>query len=102
MSTTFTNANGPVTGFTDSDGVFVLTGVTGGGNLTPAKYGYTFNPAGWANPLTVASDILNADFRARHFTNVTLVLSTNLVAENVLTTNQLTLIPQRQCRSATT
>lgn len=89
IKSTFTNAlDEPVTGFTDSDGAFVLAGVDGQFDVTAAKYGYTFSRVGWANPLDVTSNIIAADFIARAMTNVTLTLSTNLVAENVAVTNQ--------------
>lgn len=92
IKSTFTNANNePVTGFTDSDGVFILTGVIGQFDITAAKYGYTFDSVGWANPLNVTSNFSNADFRARQMTNVTLTASTNLVIENIPSTNQFTL-----------
>ena len=92
VNSTFTNANNqPVTGFTDSDGAFVLTGVSGSFDVTAAKYGYAFSPVGWANPLNVTSNFANADFVARSLTNVTLTLSTNQIVENILTTNQFVL-----------
>lgn len=92
IKSTFTNAfNQPVTSFTDSDGAFVLTGVNGQFNVTAAKYGFTFDRVGWANPLDVTSNIIAADFIARAMTNVTLTLSTNQLIENVAGTNQFVL-----------
>jgi hypothetical protein len=85
----YTNASGPVVGFTDSDGVFILTGVEGQLDLKAAKYGYVLNPAGWSNPLIVTSNTATTDFIAASLTNVTLSLSTNLVAENSAGSNQL-------------
>jgi hypothetical protein len=87
----YTNANGPVTGFTDSDGAFVLTGVEGPIELKAAKYGYVLNPAGWSNPLLVMSNTIYTDFIASAMTNVTLSLSTNLLVENGAGANQLVL-----------
>ena len=92
IRSTFTNANNvPVTGFTDSDGAFVLAGVTGQFDVTAAKYGHAFDSVGWVNPLTVTADLATADFHARALTNVTLILSTNRVIENVASTNQFIL-----------
>jgi hypothetical protein len=88
----YTNANGRVTGFTDSYGVFVLTGVEGQLDFNLAKYGYTFEPIGWMNPFSVSSNTVNVNFIARAMTNVSLTLSTNSLIENVATTGQLTLI----------
>ncbi|MGC3957671.1 MAG: Calx-beta domain-containing protein [Verrucomicrobiota bacterium] len=87
----YTNSNGPVTGFTDSYGVFVLTGLAGQINFNPAKYGYRFEPSGWANPLTISSNTTGLNFIARALTNVTLTLTTNLLFENIATSGQLIL-----------
>jgi hypothetical protein len=87
----YSNGNGPVTGFTDSYGMFVLTGVDGQIDFSLAKYGYTFEPVGWANPFPVSSNTANLNFIARALTNVTLTLTTNLVLENIATSGQLVL-----------
>ena len=87
----YSNVNGPVTGFTDSYGMFVLTGVDGQIDFNLAKYGYTFEPIGWANPFSVTSNTANLNFIARALTNVTLTLTTNLVLENIAASSQLIL-----------
>jgi hypothetical protein len=87
----YSNGNGPVTSFTDSYGMFVLTGVDGQIDFNLAKYGYTFEPVGWANPFSVSSNTANLNFIARALTNVTLTLTTNLVVENIAASGQLIL-----------
>lgn len=87
----YTNANGPVTGFTDGYGAFVLTGVDGSLDFSLAKYGYTFEPVGWANPFFVTSNTASLGFIAHALTNVTLTLSNNLLVENIATNGVLIL-----------
>ena len=81
-----------VYGFTDSDGAFILTGLNGNVAITAAKYGYTFESSGWQSPLNVTTNLARVDFRATALTNVSLVLSTNFLAESSGTTNTLELI----------
>src|SRR5262249_4332925 len=75
-----TNAAGYVSSFTDSDGGFILTGITTNVTLMATKYGYTFTNVGWDNPLT--SSVANIRFLATLVTNVGLRLSTHGSAEN--------------------
>jgi hypothetical protein len=61
--------------FTDTDGTYTITGLDAGSfTVTPSLYGYSF-AAGFANPLTVGSDFVNANFTASQLTNVTLTAS---------------------------
>src|SRR5262249_17310482 len=68
--------------FTDSDGNFILTGLSGDLTLQATKYGYTFTNVGWENPLSVTSVLANINFLSTPFTNFGLKISTNVVAEN--------------------
>ncbi len=76
-----TNTTGYVVGYTDSDGVFVLTGLNGDYTLEATKYGYTFEPLNWQNPLTVSSNQARVDFFATALPTVRMVASTNAVTE---------------------
>jgi hypothetical protein len=87
----YTNANGPVVGFTDSDGAFVLAGLDGSVDLSAAKYGYTFEPVGWVNSQFIVTNVAGLNFVARSLTNITLSLTTNLVWENDATPYELAL-----------
>ena len=63
-----TNTAGYVSSYTDSDGGFVLTGLTGEITLEATKYGYTFTNATWENPIQVSSNLLYVNFLAQPIT----------------------------------
>ncbi|MCX6924051.1 MAG: PKD domain-containing protein, partial [Verrucomicrobia bacterium] len=86
-----TNTTGYVCSYTDSDGGFVLTGLTGEITLEATKYGYTFTNATWENPIQVSSNLLHVDFLAQPITWVSLWASTNQVNESSKKVNQLVL-----------
>jgi hypothetical protein len=78
--------------YTDSDGYFVIAGITNDPTLEATKYGYVFTNVNWQNPLQLTSNMLNANFRAVPLTNVSLTLSTNLLIEGSGGNGQLTLL----------
>lgn len=86
-----TNTDGYVSSYTDSDGVFILTGLSGEISLEATKYGYSFAGRGWENPLQLTSDLRHVDFLARPVTWVSLALSTNVVNEGNPALQQLVL-----------
>jgi hypothetical protein len=54
---------------TDSDGTYTLLGIFGGPYAPPypvsaSRYGWTWSPSGFTNPLTVAGDLTGIDFTA--------------------------------------
>ncbi len=68
--------------YTDSDGFYALTGVSGDLNLLAIKYGYGFtNVTLLQNPLSVTGSIDHVDFVGLVLTNVSLSISTNTVTE---------------------
>ncbi|TAK98470.1 MAG: hypothetical protein EPO07_12005, partial [Verrucomicrobia bacterium] len=77
--------------YTDSDGVFILTGQTGDVTLNATKYGYSFTNVTFINPITLSSNIPNANFLATRLMSVGLTISTNVAAESSSVPNQLTL-----------
>ena len=81
------NASQYIGGYTDSEGRYVLTGVSSDIELFAFKYGYSLTNLTWANPLTVSSNISSADFVALPLPTVSLVASTNAVVENSIATN---------------
>ena len=86
-----TQGNELTSGYTDSVGGFVLTGVEWLTDLTAVRYGYTFEPVGWENPLFITTNLIDANLLAGTMTNISLALSTNLLVEDVVSSNQLTL-----------
>jgi hypothetical protein len=71
-----------LSGYTDSDGNYVLIGATGDVMLYATKYGFTFTNLTWMNPLSVTSDVVRADFIAMPVATVSIAASTNSVPEN--------------------
>ena len=82
-----TNASTYVGGYTDSDGRYVITGVSGDINLYAFNYGYVLTNLTWANPITASSNILAADFIAIPLTTVSIAVTTNQVPETSTATN---------------
>ncbi len=91
VDTGITNVENYVYSYTDSDGFYVLTGITNDLTLSVTKYGYAFTNLNWENPIQLTSNILNANFVALALTNVSLSLSTNLLTEGSGATGQMTL-----------
>ena len=61
--------------FTDSDGIYTITGLDAGSvTVTPFLYGYSF-AAGFANPVMVGPDFTNANFIAAQTPSVTLTVN---------------------------
>jgi hypothetical protein len=77
-----TNASSYIGGYTDSDGRYVITGVSGEISLYAAKYGFVFTNITWSNPIVADSNILSADFVATPLTTLNIEASTNTVPEN--------------------
>src|SRR6185503_3675896 len=51
--------------FTDSDGFYILpNNAAGSHSISAIKYGYTFSPVGWANPVAVGPHATNRHFAA--------------------------------------
>ncbi len=86
-----TNTTGYVSSYTDSDGVFILTGLGSEITLEATKYGYTFTNRNWENPVWISSNMLHVDFLAQPVTWVSLSLTTNFVSEGNNAVNQLVL-----------
>ncbi len=86
-----TNTDGYVSSYTDSDGVFILTGLGNEITLEATKYGYTFTNRNWENPVQISSNMLHVDFLAERVTWVGLSLSTNLVVEGSTNVHRLVL-----------
>ena len=86
-----TNTDGYVSSYTDSDGVFILTGVGSEITLEATKYGYAFTNRNWENPIQISSNLLHLDFFARPVAWVSLALTTNVVIEGSNTIHQLVL-----------
>jgi hypothetical protein len=82
-----TNASLYAGSYTDSAGRYVITGLSGDVELYAFKYGYSFTNLAWVNPITVISNLANADFLALPCPIVTLVARTNTVPENSAATN---------------
>jgi len=78
-------------GYTDSDGVYVITGVAEDISINAFKYGFTFTNETWMNPITITNHAVNIDFIALPLTAVSLTVTTNTVAENNATTHYFTL-----------
>ena len=76
-----TNAPTYVGGYTDSNGRYVITGVSGDINLYAFNYGYTLTNITWTNPITADSNFLAADFVAIPLTTVSIAVTTNQVPE---------------------
>lgn len=70
-----------VAGYTDSDGVFVITGANGDVTLEAFQSGYTFTNLTWQNPLTITSNTANLNILALPLPQVRIVASTNSVSE---------------------
>jgi hypothetical protein len=91
VDTGILNTNVPyVSAWSDSDGYFVLTGITNDLPLEANSYGYSFSNQ-WQNPLPVSANVSNVLILGTRFGQVTLTASTNLVYEASPTPNQLTL-----------
>jgi len=90
VDTGLTNV-GAVWCYTDSDGVFILPGLGGDVTLEATLYGYTFTNLIFVNPITLTSNIPNANFLATRSLSVGLAISTNTVAEGDATIHQFTL-----------
>ena len=86
-----TNTAGYVSSLTDSDGRFILADVNGSLSIEATKYGLRFTSATWSNPIAPGSNFLEANFLALALTNVSLTLTTNRLAENDGTPQQLIL-----------
>jgi hypothetical protein len=86
-----TNTAPVISGCTDSQGRYLITGVSGDINLYAFKYGYSFTNLTWANPITVSSNTSSADFLALPWPAVTIVADTNVVPENSAATHFFTL-----------
>ena len=76
-----TNLDGYVSGYTDSDGVFVITGLNGDYALEAVKYGYTFERINWDYPLNVSSNMTQVNFLATPLPTVRIRANTNSVSE---------------------
>lgn len=70
-----------VSGYTDSDGVFVITSVSGDMTLEAFKPGYTFTNLTWQNPINITSNTANLNILALPFPTVRITASTNRVSE---------------------
>lgn len=70
-----------VSGYTDSDGLFVITGVNGDITLDAFKHGYTFTNLTWQNPINVASNTAGVSILALPLPTVRISASTNSVPE---------------------
>lgn len=68
--------------YTDSEGRYVITDATGDTDLQAFQYGYYITNAGWANPLSVTSNLPRVDFVAVPMPTVRLEASTNAMPEN--------------------
>src|SRR5439155_1163117 len=86
-----TNLSSYLGGYTDSDGRYVITGVPGDLTLNAVKYGFTFAPSPWSNPLSVGSNMVNINFIATPMTTVNLAVTTNSLPENSTNTQFFTL-----------
>jgi hypothetical protein len=82
-----TNANEYIGGYTDSDGRYLITGVSSDIALYAFKYGYSLTNLTGANAITVSSNVSSADFVALAWPAVSLVASTNTVPETSTETN---------------
>jgi len=78
-----TDTNTPyVSAYTDSDGGFVIPGVSGDVTLEAIKYGYAFANLNWQNPLSISSNTTKIDFLALPAPTVRITANTNNVLEN--------------------
>jgi len=78
-------------GFTDSDGVFVIAGVSGDMTLEAIKYGYTFTNLTWQNPINITSNTANLNILALPSPTIRISASTNSVSETNTSAHTLTL-----------
>ncbi len=76
-----TNAPSYIGGYTNSEGHYVITGVSGDVNLYAFVYGYVLTNLNWINPVTANSNIMAADFVAIPLTTVSVAVATNQVPE---------------------
>ena len=81
-----------VGGYTDSNGRYLLTGVTSNLTLQATLFGYTFTAiTNWSNPLDPTNDLAGLDFTAQPMTAVNLVADTNSIPESDTSTHYFTL-----------
>ena len=69
-------------GYTDSDGRYVIAGVTTDLSLNATKYGFSFAPGSWSNPLAVTTNLTGIDFVATPMPSVHISVTTNSILEN--------------------
>ncbi|MGI8965247.1 MAG: Calx-beta domain-containing protein, partial [Limisphaerales bacterium] len=77
--------------YTDSNGHYIIAGVTREVTLQAVKYGFNLLPnASWANPISAPT--ATADFIAAPLPGISVIASTNAVPENSSATNYFTFI----------
>jgi len=77
-----TNACLTLLSYTDSEGRFIIPGVTQDAELSADKYGFTFTNLTWTNPSTAGTDMPRADFIATALPVLTVSAAPDTVAEN--------------------
>ncbi len=79
-------------GYTDSNGRYLITGVTSNLTLQATLFGYTFTAAtNWSNPLAPTNDQAGLDFSALPMTAVNLTADTNSIPESDTSIHYFTL-----------
>ena len=79
-------------GYTDSNGRYLITGVTSNLTLQATLFGYTFTAAtNWSNPLAPTNDMDGLDFSALPMTAVNLTADTNSIPESDTSVHYFTL-----------
>ena len=82
--------------YTDSDGNYSLVNLPAGNHMLAAvRYGFNFLPEGWANPVTVSSDLTSRHWTGSLYPPVSVVATDNSATESEQGTDTATFVLSR-------